>query len=174
MTTPNQSSAQPDQLNARLGVLTRREVEARILKPLIEALCAEFGDQRVLDLVQSIIVQIAQEQGRQLREQAVANDLQTFAVTLADWQRDDAMVIETLKSTDTEFHFDVKRCRYAEMYRSLGMAKLGNILSYRRDYALIQGFNEEVELERTQTIMEGASHCDFRYRVKKAPVTLQA
>lgn len=68
-TTPGQSSAQPDQLNARLGVLTRQEVEADILKPLIEALGAESGDQRVLNLVLFIIVQIAREQGRQLRQQ---------------------------------------------------------------------------------------------------------
>ncbi len=167
------SASSPDQLNSRLGVLTRREVEARILKPLIEALCTEFGEQKVLDLVQATIIRIAQDQGRQLREQASANDLQTFAGTLVDWQRDDAMVIETLKSTETEFHFDVKRCRYAELYRSLGMEELGSILSCQRDQALIQGFNAEVELERTQTIMEGASHCDFRYRVRKAPVILQ-
>ncbi len=173
MSTRCPSSASTDQLNARLGVLTRREVEARILKPLIEALCTEFGDRKVLDLVKATIVQIAQEQGRQLQEQAPVNDLQAFAATLDDWQRDDAMVIDVLQHTDTEFHFDVKRCRYAEMYRSLGMAELGSILSCQRDHALIQGFNEEVELERTQTIMEGASHCDFRYRLRKAPITLQ-
>ncbi len=173
MSAPCPSADKSDQLNARLGVLTRREVEARILKPLIEALCAEFGDRKVLDLVQATIVRIAREQGRQLREQTSAHDLQAFAETLVDWQRDDAMVIDILEHTDTEFHFNVKRCRYADMYRSLGMEELGSILSCQRDYALIQGFNEEVELERTQTIMEGASHCDFRYRLQKAPITLQ-
>ena len=33
---------------------------------------------------------------------------------------------------------------------------------------MIAGFNPELELTRTQTVMEGASHCDFRFR-KKAP-----
>ena len=32
-----------DDLNARIGVLTRREVEARILSPVIEALGESFG-----------------------------------------------------------------------------------------------------------------------------------
>ncbi len=173
MPSCKQPTTATDRLNTQLGVLTRREVEARILKPLIEALCAEFGEQQVLDLVQTTIVQIAREQGRQLREQASTSDLQAFAATLADWQRDDALRIETLKSTDTEFHFNVTHCRYADMYRSLGMAELGSILSCQRDYALIQGFNTEVTLERTQTIMEGATHCDFRYRLQKAPITLQ-
>jgi predicted hydrocarbon binding protein len=31
---------------------------------------------------------------------------------------------------------------------------------------MIAGFNPELELTRTQTVMEGASHCDFRVRKK--------
>jgi hypothetical protein len=29
---------------------------------------------------------------------------------------------------------------------------------------MLAGFNSELELSRSQTIMEGASHCDFRFR----------
>lgn len=58
------------------------------------------------------------------------------------------------------------------MYSILDMARLGSILSCRRDEALNQAFNEWVELECAQTIMESASHCDFRYRAKKATITL--
>ena len=32
------------------------------------------------------------------------------------------------------------------------------------------GYNPDMELERTQTIMKGASHCDFRYRMKTSKV----
>ena len=46
----------PDQLNAKIGVLTRREVEARLLAPLIEALGAEFGRERVIAVVRDAIV----------------------------------------------------------------------------------------------------------------------
>jgi hypothetical protein len=44
------------------------------------------------------------------------------------------------------------------------MADLGASLSCCRDFALIEGVNPAVTLTRTQTIMEGASHCDFRFR----------
>jgi hypothetical protein len=37
------------------------------------------------------------------------------------------------------------------------------VLSCNRDAALIDGFNPAVTLTRTQTIMQGASCCDFRY-----------
>ena len=50
------------------------------------------------------------------------------------------------------------------MYRALGIPELGAVLSCNRDAALIEGFHPEVQFSRTQTIMGGASHCDFRYR----------
>jgi hypothetical protein len=54
------------------------------------------------------------------------------------------------------------------MYHALGIMELGGLLSCNRDYALIEGFNPEVRLRRTQTIMDGAPFCDFRYRVESA------
>ena len=60
--------------------------------------------------------------------------------------------------------FNVTRCRYAEMYRRLGLAEVGPVLSCNRDGSMIEGFNPSVEFRRTQTLMEGAAYCDFRYR----------
>jgi len=71
-----------------------------------------------------------------------------------------------LAEDEEQFHFNVTRCRYAELYKALGVPELGATLSCNRDFALIEGFNEDVALTRTQTIMEGASHCDFRYQTK--------
>ena len=43
------------------------------------------------------------------------------------------------------------------MYRALGLADLGaSHLSCVRDFALVEGFNPEIHLTRTQTIMDGA------------------
>ena len=50
------------------------------------------------------------------------------------------------------------------MYRALGLADLGASLSCQRDFALAEGFSPEIELTRTQTLMGGASFCDFRFR----------
>ena len=47
------------------------------------------------------------------------------------------------------------------------MADLGGIFSCGRDGALSTGFNARIKLTRTQTIMEGASHCDFRYTIEE-------
>jgi L-2-amino-thiazoline-4-carboxylic acid hydrolase len=61
------------------------------------------------------------------------------------------------------------RCRYAEMYRAMGLAELGALLSCNRDGAFCEGYDPRLKLERTQTLMGGASHCDFRYRWEETP-----
>ena len=60
--------------------------------------------------------------------------------------------------------FNVRRCRYAETYRAMGLGDIGDILSCNRDGAFCEGYDPRIKLTRTQTIMGGASHCDFRYR----------
>jgi hypothetical protein len=155
--------ADVDRLNA-VGVLTRREIEARILAPVVEALGQEFGRERVIEIVRDVIVGLAREQGRAMAEARQDPSLPSFAGTLEPWTRDGALTMTMREQTDEELAFDVTRCRYAEMYRALGIAELGAVLSCNRDASLIEGFNPDVQFSRTQTIMGGASHCDFRYR----------
>lgn len=154
----------PDTLN-RVGVLTRREIEARIVAPLVEALGAEFGRERVVEIVRATIARVAEEQGAVLAQQMGGDSLLHLADSMEAWTRDDALRVEVHESSASKLSFDVTRCRYAEMYRALGIPELGAALSCNRDGALICGFNPRARLRRTQTIMEGASHCDFRYEM---------
>jgi len=152
-----------DRLNEKIGVLTRRETEARILAPLIEDLSAEFGKERVLPIIKNRIVQIAASQGAAMAESMCDNSLSAFYETLQFWTKDDALDIKMIEQSDAVLAFDVVRCRYAELYAHLGIKDLGLTFSCARDFALINGFNRDIVLTRTQTIMEGAPYCDFRY-----------
>ena len=156
-----------DNLNAKIGVLTRREVEARILAPMLDAIGEAFGRERVLAVMRETIVKIAQKQGAELAGFMGGVTFQHFADSLRFWTMDDALGIDVIEQTEEVFSFNVTRCRYAELYEKLGIRELGTALSCARDYALIEGFNPDVSLKRTQTIMEGAPHCDFRYCLKK-------
>lgn len=51
--------------------------------------------------------------------------------------------------------------------RKWGWGKLGHLLSCRRDGSFRKGYDPSIELDRGQAIMQGATHCDFRYRVHK-------
>ncbi len=162
-----QGAAVPPDTGNAIGVLRRREIEARIVGPLLDALGAAFGREEVLQVARATIVRIAHEQGARLAVELGDNQLADFEQSLAAWMQDDAMRMELVERDAEHFGFNVTRCRYAELYRALGMAELGVVLSCNRDEALIAGFNPAVELTRTQTIMQGASHCDFRYRLRR-------
>jgi hypothetical protein len=173
MSDPTRPPLPPDTLNARIGVLTRREVEARLLGPLIEALGEAFGREQVIAVVREAIIRIAQEQGAALSASMGSDGLGAFADSLRFWIQDNALEIDVLEQNETAFDFNVTRCRYAELYRALGIPELGAVFSCNRDGALIEGFNPAVEFTRAQTIMGGAPFCDFRYRLRPQPIVLE-
>ncbi len=168
------SAEVPDTLNARIGVLTRREVEARILAPIIDALGERFGRDAVIETVRDTIVAIARSQGAHTAAQAGGATMEHLDAAMGAWTQDDALQMEVLDLDADRYNFNVTRCRYAEMYKALGIADLGAVLSCNRDGAFIEGFNPEVTLTRDQTIMQGASHCDFRYHTPRKTVDGQS
>ena len=157
------SASLPDTLTPRIGVLARREVEARILAPVIEALGKQFGREEVIAIVRDTIIRIAQEQGAALVETMGGNSAAHFLDSLQYWTKDNALEIELVENSPQKLSFNVTRCRYAEMYRALGVPELGAVFSCNRDFALVDGFNANATLTRTQTIMQGAPYCNFRY-----------
>jgi hypothetical protein len=79
-----------DNLNAKIGVLTRREVEARILAPMLDAMGEAFGRERVLEVMRETIVKIARKQGAELAGFIGGVTFQHFAESLKLWTMDDA------------------------------------------------------------------------------------
>jgi hypothetical protein len=149
----------------KLPLLEQREIEARIVGPLIRAFSEEVGGERALEIVAAVIRELARESGAELARWLGERSLEAFARSLDRWRENGALEIDVLEQSPARLSFNVTRCRYAEMYRALGLADLGASLSCQRDFALAQGFNPAVELTRTQTIMGGAPFCDFRFRL---------
>jgi len=151
-----------------ISLLSRREIEARLIAPLLEAFSDEFGRDITFEIACRTIVRMAEEQGQQLAAGLGARGLQEFAGVLESWTQDGALELDVIESNTERLAFNVNRCRYAEMYTSLGCQELGTLLSCSRDYAFAAGFNPEIELVRTQTIMNGHSCCDFRFRLNSS------
>lgn len=147
-----------------LTLLQQREIEARIVGPLVRAFSEEFGQERTLALVRSVIEDLARQSGADMASRLGEDSLEAFAGSLNKWSEGGALEIDLLEQSPETLSFNVTRCRYAEMYRSLGLADLGSSLSCQRDFSLVEGFNPEIELTRTQTLMEGAPYCNFRFR----------
>ena len=79
----------------------------------------------------------------------------------------DALDYEVIKQASNAFEVNVTGCRYAKFYNEIGAPELGFLLTCSADFSMTEGFGTDVQLTRTQTIMQGASHCDFRYALKQ-------
>ncbi len=150
-----------------LPILVRRRIEAGVIKPIYEEMVASLGEEKAREILAKAIVKDAVAHGRSYADrQDQPNDLDGFAALLPQWQEHDALQIDFLDKSGDRLDFNVTRCRYAEMYRELGLAHIGDILSCGRDGSFCTGYNPDIDLTRSQTIMQGASHCDFRYKMR--------
>jgi len=82
------------------------------------------------------------------------------------WVGGGSLELKPVQRTETALEFNVTRCKYAEHFQALGLPELGTLIHCNRDFAMLEGFSDSMTLKRTQTIMPGASHCDFRFRMK--------
>ena len=72
-----------------------------------------------------------------------------------------------LPSNPDTFALDVTLCRLRRVYKELGVPELGFLLVCTSDFPFAEGLGSDIQLTRTQTIMQGATHCDFRYTREK-------
>ncbi len=147
-----------------LPLLQQREVEAGVIAPLVRAFAAEVGEQRAKEILGGVIRELARQAGCAAAAAVGGNDLLHLKQAVEAWKAGGALELDVIRDDAEHFEFNVTRCQYAEMYRRLGLADLGPILSCGRDGAMVEGFNPAIEFRRTQTLMEGAAYCDFRYR----------
>jgi hypothetical protein len=155
-----------------LGILARRKIEAAIIAPIYDEMRRAIGEEKARDILRRAIRRAAIDAGAEFASRADDGaDLESFKAILPLWIKDDALTIEVIDEKPGVFDFNVKRCRYAETYRAMGLADIGDILSCNRDGAFCEGYDSRIKLTRTQTIMRGASHCDFRYRSSPKPGT---
>ncbi len=144
-----------------------REIQAPLIAALIKGFAKEVGEERAHTIAASVISQDAVESGKTLAEKFNGNSLKDLCRIVEEvWAEDGTMQIENLHINKNVLNFDVTHCGYAEMYKRLGIAELGVLLSCNRDFVFMEGFNPAIQLARTQTIMEGAACCDFRYTLR--------
>jgi imidazole glycerol phosphate synthase subunit HisF len=94
--------------------------------------------------------------------------LQTFIDRQEQWTRGGALERDIVEESGTRYRYNVTRCKYAEMYRNMGLGEIGHLLSCQRDGTFCEGYDPRIKLKRTQTIMQGASHCDFDYTFEES------
>ena len=148
-----------------VSVIQQAKIQAEVLVPLVKAMQAELGEARANAPVRKALRDTYRRYGEAFwRAKNEKNVGTAVASAFATYARDDALDYTIIEQSKDAFVFDVTRCRYAEFYRELGEPELGFLLVCSADFDTAQGFGADIKLTRTQTIMQGASHCDFRYR----------
>ena len=148
-----------------LPILEQRRIEASIIKPIYDEMVAELGVEKAQQILGKAVIKDAIEQGQAYAEsQSEPTSLASFYDLMSQWKVGGALEIELVEKEEEKLAFNVTRCKYSEMYRAMGLGDIGDLLSCNRDGSFCTGYNPNIKLERSQTIMKGASHCDFRFR----------
>jgi hypothetical protein len=144
------------------------KIQAQVLVPLVKALQAELGEERANAIVRASLGDLYRTYGdRWWRAQGDGNLGETMASAFEMFAAGDALGYEVVEKTPDVFQVNVTACRYADFYNKIGAPELGFLLTCSADYSHAEGFGADVQLTRTQTIMQGASHCDFRYALQQ-------
>jgi hypothetical protein len=151
-----------------MAMLEKRRIEAAMLKHVYDTLKASQGVEVAKKTIAEAVRKSAVEQAAELAKAVGGNtSLQTFVDRQEPWLRGGALEREVIEQNDERYRFNVTRCKYAEMYRDMGLGEIGHLLSCQRDGTFCEGYDSRIKLKRTQTIMQGASHCDFDYTFEK-------
>jgi hypothetical protein len=150
-----------------VSVIQQAKIQAQVLVPLVKALQAELGEARANALVRKALGGVYRRYGEEFWRAKQGNLGKAMASAFATYARDDALDYQVIEQSQDAFAINVAECRYAEFYQELGEPELGFLLVCSADLSLADGFGPDVKLTRTQTIMQGASHCDFRYKRSK-------
>ena len=141
------------------------KIQAQILVPLIKALQAELRKEHANALVRRALGDIYRRYGEELwRAKGEKNLGNIMASAFATYARGDALDYRVREQSPDTFDINVTGCRHAQFFQELDEPELGFLLVCSADFPMAEGFGPDIKLTRTQTIMQGASHCDFRYK----------
>ena len=154
------------QKNIDLNRIEKRAIEASAIIPVIEVFAKRIGQKEALAILQEANEKEAFQRGESLRKQLGHTGISELVEDVVTWGLGGSLEMEVLEQTSRTYFFNITRCPYYEKYRELGFSEYGVALSCCRDKPFARGFNPQLNLERTQTIMEGAKYCDFRYTLR--------
>ena len=144
------------------------KIQAQVLVPLVKTLQEELGEERANAIVRKALGDLYRKFGEEWWRKQGARDLgEKMASAFHTFAAGGALDYEVVKQDPDAFEVNVTGCRYAKFYNEMGAPELGFLLICSSDFSMAEGYGTEVQLTRTQTIMQGASHCDFRYMLKK-------
>jgi hypothetical protein len=152
-----------------VSLLDEVKLQARVLVPLVRALRERMGKAEDDKLVEAALRDWSRALHKRIGEEKGGGARQQWDAIWADLRPriGNAIDREFLKDDGVVREYNVTRCSYAEFFKALGEPELGRFLLCDLDHDVADVGAPDVEFKRTQTIMQGAAYCDFRYRFRQ-------
>lgn len=143
-----------------ISILDAVKIQARAIIPVVKALESELGKDRAHQIVGDAIAESWAE--FTASRQPTQNSHPGKAGSAVDFP------VESIIVTDTESQYgvDMTGCAFAEYFRKIGEPEIGALLTCGVDNAVERKLRPDWQFERSQTLMQGAPHCDFRWHKK--------
>jgi len=140
-------------------ILDAVKIQSRVVIPIVKALEREIGKEKAHAIVGKAIAD-AYVEHRERR----GYDLNSHPRTEQESGMDFPVEHDVVEDSDTSYGHNITGCQFAEYFRSISEPDIGALMTCGVDFAAESLIRPDWEFERTQTRMQGASHCDFRWR----------
>jgi len=145
---------------AKISELDAVKIQARAMIPVVKALESEFGKEKVHAIVGKAIAESYAE-----FVSTRITDRNTHPGE-TDQSLDYDVDSEVVEHTDKTYFVNMTRCAYADYFRKIGETEIGALLACGMDFPVEKKLRPNWEFRRTQTLMQGAPYCDFRWYLK--------
>ncbi len=140
-------------------ILEAVKIQSRVVIPIVKALEKEIGKEKAHAIVGQAIagayVEHRERQGFQLN---------SHPRTEQENGMDFPVEHDVVEDSDTGYGHNITGCQFADYFRSIGEPEIGALMTCGVDFAAEDLIRPDWDFKRTQTRMQGAPHCDFRWR----------
>ncbi len=139
-------------------ILDAVKVQSRVVIPIVKALEQEIGKERAHAIV-----------GKAIADSYVAyRTRRGFEPNSHPREDGDAPAFpverDVVEDNDGSYGHNITGCAFADYFRSIGEPEIGALMTCGVDFAGEALMRPDWDFNRTQTRMEGADFCDFRWR----------
>ena len=156
-------------VDSDLSFLDKAKIQAQVLVPLVRALRTELGKDKADALVRQALRDWSKEMFAAIGTTIEGSPRRKWAAMQGAYNDVTSREVEfeILRKDEAALDIDVTRCRFAEFFRELGEPELGALLVCAGDADIAAAGG--VDLDRTQTLMQGGPSCTFRYKFPSRP-----
>ncbi|MBI4334871.1 MAG: L-2-amino-thiazoline-4-carboxylic acid hydrolase [Chloroflexi bacterium] len=150
-----------------IPLIEQVKIQAQVLVPLLRAFQNEIGLEWTNEITNKVLGELQYKIGQEITSQFKGNSIEKTVAAFPLFSAGNGLDYEVLRQTPDTLEVKVTRCNFAQAYKNLDAPDLGLLCMCNPDFDFMKGFTPDIEMTRTQAIMEGASHCRIIYQIKK-------